>query len=76
MEKEYCLMDVLDNLTKYRNALGFVADRCSDPQVSATVWMIEEAMGTTEDMIKYLMETGKIDTEMGTPSSLGRAGSA
>lgn len=55
---EIGLLDVMDNMKKYRDALGFVADKLDDPQASAAVWMIAEAMETTESMLHFIMQSG------------------
>jgi hypothetical protein len=52
---EIGLMDVADELSKIKNAAGFVADHVNDAQISANVWMIEERIGMVEQMVSYLM---------------------
>lgn len=53
--QEITLRDVQDKISKYRRALGFVADRVEDSQVSAALSVIEEGISVTEDMIAYLL---------------------
>ena len=60
---DLCFMDVEEQVIKCKNALGFIADRIEDPQASAAVSMIEEAMEQVACMIRFLLQPGPEEIE-------------
>ena len=53
--REATINDILDRTMLHRQALGFVADRVQDNQVSCNLALIEQAMEKTESMLQYLI---------------------
>jgi hypothetical protein len=60
---EVCIMDALDQATKLRAAIGYLADTAQSAQLAAVLWVVEETAEMLERLLEVLAKGETISTK-------------